>query len=181
VWFWRAEAVGFVELRDSLEDFVYSNRGHVGNGYYKNLPPGFSHIGIWEPQSPNGLWQAGRAFDTVVAPRELLENRIAEKNARVAEYRLLAPEVWLLIININDQFLGPGEVYPRPERLAAWKFLLILARSFCFHASWRRRRSNRNSACDRPLNSLMFSVVGPVLLYCDALSSYKLRTWRAII
>lgn len=120
VWFWRAEPVGFAELRDSLADFVYANRGNVGNGYYKNLPLGFSHIGIWEPQSPDGLWQAGRAFDTVVAPRELLENCIAEKNTRVAEYRLSVPEVWLLIV--NDQSLGPGEVYARPEHLAAWKF-----------------------------------------------------------
>lgn len=44
---------------------------------------------------------------------------IAEKNARVAEYRLSAPQVWLLIV--NDQFLGPGVVYVRLEYLAAWK------------------------------------------------------------
>ena len=103
VWFWRAELVGFAELRDSLADFVYENRGNVGNGHYKNLPLGFNHIGIWEPHSPEGLWQAGRAFDTVVASRELLENRIAEKSARLAEYRLSISEEWLLIV--NDQFL----------------------------------------------------------------------------
>jgi len=120
VWFWRAEAVSFTELKDSLSDFVYANRANVGKGHYKGLPPGFNHIGIWKSQGPEGLWQAGRAFDTVVAPRELLESRIAEKNVRVADYRLSAPEVWLLII--NDQFLGPGEVYARPEHLAAWKF-----------------------------------------------------------
>jgi hypothetical protein len=28
--------------------------------------------------------------------------------------------VWLLIV--NDQFLGPGEVYARPDQLAQWKF-----------------------------------------------------------
>lgn len=120
VWFWRAEAVSFAELKNSLADFVYANRVNVGKGYYKDLPPGFNHIGIWKPQVPEGLWHAGRAFDTVVAPRELLENRIAGKNLRVADYRVSAPEVWLLII--NDQFLGPGEVFARPDHLAAWKF-----------------------------------------------------------
>jgi hypothetical protein len=28
--------------------------------------------------------------------------------------------VWLLIV--NDQFLGPGELYVRPDHLEQWKF-----------------------------------------------------------
>jgi hypothetical protein len=32
----------------------------------------------------------------------------------------VAGEVWLLIV--NDRFLGAGEVYARPDRLAQWKF-----------------------------------------------------------
>ena len=48
-------------------------------------------------------------------------SRIAEKNRRVKEYKLSAPEVWLLIV--NDRFLGAGEVYARPDHLAQWKFL----------------------------------------------------------
>jgi hypothetical protein len=34
--------------------------------------------------------------------------------------QLSAPEVWLLIV--NDQFLGPGELYVRPDHLEQWKF-----------------------------------------------------------
>lgn len=49
-------------------------------------------------------------------PKELLKTRIAEKNRRIADYRLVAPEVWLLIV--NDQFLGPGDVYARPGKTA---------------------------------------------------------------
>ncbi|HXJ91626.1 MAG TPA: hypothetical protein VMT20_01950 [Terriglobia bacterium] len=50
----------------------------------------------------------------------MIAERIAEKNGRVKVYRLSATEVWLLIV--NNRFLGPGEVYVRPDDLAQWKF-----------------------------------------------------------
>ena len=118
--FWRAEDIGFNVLTRSLADFVYANRNSKGTGFETGLPPGYCHIGIHEPLVAGGRWHGGRAFDTIVAPKELLEARIAEKNGRVNDYRLSAPEVWLLIV--NDQFLGPGEVYARPDHLAQWKF-----------------------------------------------------------
>jgi hypothetical protein len=129
VWFWRAESVSFTKLKDSLAGFVYTNCRDVSKGHYTGLPSGFNHIGIWRSQGPEGLWQAGRVFDTVVAPKELLESRIAEKNARVADYKLSAPEVWLLII--NDKFLGPGEVDARPEHVAAGDSFSISTRCCC--------------------------------------------------
>lgn len=118
--FWRAENVHFNILTKSLSDFVYANRGAKGTGIKKNLPEGFCHIGIFEPLRDEPKWHAGRAFDTIVAPKDLIGARIAEKNGRVKDYKLSAPEVWLLIV--NDQFLGPGEVYARPDHLAQWKF-----------------------------------------------------------
>jgi hypothetical protein len=42
VWFCRAEAVSFTELKDSLADFVYANRANVSKGQYKGLPPGLT-------------------------------------------------------------------------------------------------------------------------------------------
>jgi hypothetical protein len=48
----------------------------------------------------------------------------------LAEYRLAAPEVWLLIV--NDQFLGPGEVFVRPDHLTEWKFNFYFERVLLF-------------------------------------------------
>ncbi len=118
--FWRAESVHFNALTKSLADFVYANRTAKGTGFKTNLPRGFCHIGIFEPVNDEPRWHACRAFDTIPAPKELIEARIAEKNARLNEYRRAAPEVWLLIV--NDKFLGPGEVYVRPDQLTQWKF-----------------------------------------------------------
>jgi hypothetical protein len=118
--FWNAENIRFKVLTKSLAEFVYANRNSKGTGFDKGLPQGYCHIGIHEPLVAGGRWHGVRAFDTVVAPKELLETRIGEKNGRVPDYRLSAPEVWLLIV--NDQFLGPGEVYARPDHLAQWKF-----------------------------------------------------------
>ena len=118
--FWRAESVHFNSLTKSLADFVYAHRSAKGTGFGTNLPNGFCHIGIFEPIRDELRWRACRAFDTVLLPKELIEARIAEKNTHVRGYRRAAPEVWLLIV--NDQFLGPGEVYARPDMLAQWKF-----------------------------------------------------------
>lgn len=46
--------------------------------------------------------------------------RLSEKNSRVDDYRKIASEVWLLIV--NDRFLGAGEVSVRSDDLAAWTF-----------------------------------------------------------
>jgi hypothetical protein len=115
--FWRAENVHFNVLTLSLADFVYTNRDAKGKGFKRNLPEGFCHIGIFQPLRDEPKWHAGRAFDTIVAPQGLIAARIAEKNGRVKDYKLSASEAWLLIV--NDQFLGPGEVYARPDTSSA--------------------------------------------------------------
>lgn len=55
-----------------------------------------------------------------VASKEALDVRIAEKNAKLNDYRKIASEVWLLIV--NDLFLGPGEVTVHLEDLTRWTF-----------------------------------------------------------
>lgn len=119
----HAANVSFERLANSLVEFVYARRKTRGIGRMRDLPEGYCHIGIhapFEEMDPTGHWHGVRSFDTVVAPKQLLDSRIADKNARLAEYRFAVPEVWLLIV--NDQFLGPGEVCVRPEDLAEWKF-----------------------------------------------------------
>ena len=118
--FWRAESGRFNVLTKSLAEFVYGNRAAKGTGFERHLPKGFCHIGIIEPLRDEPRWISVRAFETIIAPKELIDARIAEKNARVNDYRRSVPEVWLLII--NNQFLGPGEIYARPDLLAGWKF-----------------------------------------------------------
>ncbi len=117
----RADHLSVDQLADTLADFAYANR-HSNAGFTRNLPEGYCHIGVFDPLEPasQGRWRYFRAFDTVLAPKELIESRIAEKNRRVCAYRAAAPEAWLLIV--NDQFLGPGEVYARPEDLMRWTF-----------------------------------------------------------
>jgi len=118
----HAEDIKFNELTRSLADFVYRNRNRRGSDFYqrKDLPKGYSHVGIHDPHTLAGQWRAPRAFEVILDPKELIESRIAEKNNRLPEYRLATARTWLLIV--NDQFLGPGQVYVRPERLAEWKF-----------------------------------------------------------
>jgi hypothetical protein len=84
------------------------------------LPDGYCYIAIHPAREPIGQWRTFKCFDSTLAPRELLESCIAEKNLRLPIYRRTAGEVWLLIV--NDQFLGAGEVYVRPDHLAQWKF-----------------------------------------------------------
>jgi hypothetical protein len=114
--FWGAEHVASNDLTRSLAELVYANRTNRGTSLQRELlPKGYCHISIHEPLVPGGRWYAARAGDTIVATKELLETRIAEKNGLAPEYRRVAPELWLLIV--NDQFLGPGEVYARPDDL----------------------------------------------------------------
>jgi hypothetical protein len=49
---------------------------------------------------------------------------------RLGTYRQAATAVWLLVV--NDQFLGPGEVYVRPEDLADWEFSFEFAKVLLF-------------------------------------------------
>lgn len=115
----EAEKAKSEVLINKLVEFVQTH----GKSKVSRFPEGYSHIGVYSPLeqiTPIGRWSWARAFDTTVASEQLLESRIVEKNRRVADYRFAASAVWLLIV--NDQFLGPGEVYARPEDLVRWKF-----------------------------------------------------------
>ena len=127
----QAGNVRFNELTNSLVEFVHRNQNNKGSGFTKDLPEGFCHIGIFAPLEPlERCWHGARGFDTVVAPKELLESCIAKKNKRLPVYRVPTSEVWLLIV--NDQFLGPGEVYARPDDLAEWKFVFDFEKVLLF-------------------------------------------------
>jgi hypothetical protein len=89
----------------------------------EGLPPGYSHIGVFprrDVDPADGSWRYFCASSTELASKELLDERVREKNARLAEYRLKVGEVWLLLV--NDLFLGPGEVAVRDEDIAQWSF-----------------------------------------------------------
>jgi len=119
----QAESIKFNDLTTSLAEFVYRNRSSHRSVFThpRDLPNGYYHIYIGNKlRNPMGRWHATRAFGVAQAAKELLQSCIAKKNLRLLEYRLSAPEVWLLVI--NDPFLGPGAVYTRPEDLAKWKF-----------------------------------------------------------
>lgn len=114
------ETVPLPELITGLANFVNANLGK-GNSFDWNdceLPPGYCHIAIHSALGPVGHWRTAKVFSCELVLRELLVERIAEKNLRLADYRQSADEVWLLIV--NDQFLGAGEVYARPDH--RWTF-----------------------------------------------------------
>ena len=121
-----AHELGVGTLACGLADFVYAPRDELGRSFTgydgDTFPKGFCHIGIFEPLEwePQGEWRYFRGFDTPLAPKALIDARIAEKNGRVEAYRRVASEVWLLIV--NDRFLGPGEVCVRADHLAQWHF-----------------------------------------------------------
>jgi hypothetical protein len=112
------------ELAASLAQFVYDHRAaNRSFEWHDGLPPGYLHIGVFPRHAiepPDGEWRYFRAGDTVLAPKALLDERIAEKNRRLDEYRRKAPEIWLLLV--NDLFLGPGEVALRADDIAQWSF-----------------------------------------------------------
>ena len=117
------ENVGFRQLTRGLANFVHANQSDHGRSFNWNvckLPEGYCNIVILPALEPIGHWRTFKCFDTTLAPKELLESCIAEKNLRLPDYRRTVGEVWLLIV--NDQFLGAGEVYARPDHLAQWKF-----------------------------------------------------------
>jgi hypothetical protein len=115
----KARTVKPEKLIERLVEFVQTHRKSKESAF----PEGYIHIGIRAPRetNPSGRWQQTvRAFDVTLTPEELLASRIEEKNRRLSGYRRAASAVWLLIV--NDQFLGSGQVYSRPEDLARWKF-----------------------------------------------------------
>jgi len=123
----EAEKAKRTGLINALVEFVHT----YGKNEVSRFPEGYTHIGVHAPlEDPTGRWQEIRTSDTIVALKHLLESRIAEKNEHVPDYRLAASAVWLLII--NDQFLGPGEVYVRPKDLARWKFDLDFEKVLLF-------------------------------------------------
>jgi hypothetical protein len=118
----RIEDISFNRLVNGLADFVHAHRAEMGcfNWNDFELPEGYSYVAIHNARDGSGQWRTFKAFDTTLAPKELIEARIAEKLLRLPEYRKAAPENWLLIV--NDRFLGAGEVYARADHVAQWKF-----------------------------------------------------------
>lgn len=118
-----SERVFSKDLINSLVDFVHQRRKSKGSSFIDpfELPDGYCFIGIHRPRKdPTGHWRGMQGSNATVAPEALLRATIAKKNSRLQDYRLTASAVWLLIV--NDQFLGPGEVYAIPENLARWRF-----------------------------------------------------------
>jgi hypothetical protein len=118
----RVAHISIQQLTTGLVDFVYAHQHDKGSFDWNehDLPDGYCYIGIHEQLRSTDPWCIAGAFDITVAPKDLLDDCIQWKNKRLEAYRAASPEVWLLII--NDQFLGAGEVYARPDHLAEWKF-----------------------------------------------------------
>jgi hypothetical protein len=105
------------DLAQSLADFVWAHRDENRSFRWKECPTGYLHVGVF---SGEGDWRYFRAGDTELATRDQVGQRIASKDALVPGYRRRATELWLLIV--ADQFLGPGELYVRPDHLTEWAF-----------------------------------------------------------
>jgi hypothetical protein len=122
----RAEEIHSRELMNTLLDVVAVRQRtdvvvpEMANGAWQLFERGFLHVGVHDPIHDGGRWTWMSGFQTTLAPEELLCSCIEGKESRIGEYRRAADEVWLLIV--NDLFLGPGEVYARPEDLAQWTF-----------------------------------------------------------
>jgi len=119
---WRSGKPGSDQQIGRCQFRTEAPRGGVSVGSLQATRGGAYHLyrrssGDW---TPTARWHSGRSSDTTRASRGHLESRIAKKNGRVRAYRVSAPSVWLLIV--SDLFLGPGEVYARPDDLAKWKF-----------------------------------------------------------
>ncbi len=129
----QAEEMRVDELALSLAEFVYRHRHERGEVRDERLPKGWCHIAIYDPlgnEPPDGTWPVNRAIHTVMGGVEMVEARISEKNGRVADYRRHVSEVWLLIV--NNRYLGPGEIYLRPEAIANECFVFAFDRVFVF-------------------------------------------------
>jgi len=129
----QAEEMRVDELALSLAEFVYRHRHERGEVEDQSLSEGWCQIAICDPfgsQPADGDWPVNRAIHTVMGGVEMVEARIAEKNGRVADYRTHVPKVWLLIV--NNRYLGPGEVYIRPEAIANERFDFAFDRVLVF-------------------------------------------------
>jgi hypothetical protein len=121
-----ADEFGVKELATGLAEFVYQHQEINRNlDWYEcreAMPKGFFSIGVFPSTDdfPDQSWRYFRSSSTELATQEMIAAVIAEKNARLPEYRKIAGEVWLLIV--NDLFLGPGEVCARTDYLAEWTF-----------------------------------------------------------
>lgn len=118
----RIENLTFNRLVNGLVDFVHGHRDRMECFDWNNqeLPDGYCYIAIHKARDRSCQWRTFKAFDTTLAPKELIEARISAKLVRLPEYRKAATENWLLIV--NDRFLGAGEVYARADHVAQWKF-----------------------------------------------------------
>jgi hypothetical protein len=116
------ETVSTRKLANGLADFVHTHQREKGSFDWHDceLPEGYCYIAIHKPLKTTGCWSIPIGSRTSVAPRELIDSCLRKKLKLLPVYRTAAPEVWLLIV--NDQFLGAGEVYARPDYLAKWCF-----------------------------------------------------------
>jgi len=105
-----------------LVDFVRAHNceNRCFNWNEDDLPEGYCYIAIHSVQEHLAQWRTTMAFDTTLAPKELVGARIAEKLSRLQQYRNAVPENWLLLV--NDRFLGAGEVYVRDDHARQWEF-----------------------------------------------------------
>jgi hypothetical protein len=121
----EGETMHVDELVKGLAEFVFNHRDAHENFDWDrcdDMPKGFCVIGVHPPAeyAPDGHWMNSRAINVRPITQEMLATRIAEKNAKLSQYRKAASEVWLLLV--NDLFLGPGEVTVRLDRLKQWTF-----------------------------------------------------------
>jgi hypothetical protein len=80
-------------LAKSLADFVRRHRDDDTDFDWPDVPEGYSHIGVFPALDAQGRWLYFGVGDTVLASQELIADRIAEKNARLHEYRKSLPRV----------------------------------------------------------------------------------------
>jgi len=128
----RREEPRLSALVDGLVDFVWSHNAEdkCFNWNDHDLPEGYCYVAIHPAQEHLAHWRTFGVFDTTLAPRELVAAQIAEKQARLPDYRNAVPENWLLLV--NDRFLGAGEVYVREDQARQWEFAFDFERVFLF-------------------------------------------------
>jgi hypothetical protein len=98
------ENIGPHQLTNGLVNFVYANRHEMGAYDWndRQLPEGYCYIALHPAREPIGNWRTFKAFDTTLAPEELLATCIERKGLRLSHYRVAAREIWLLIV--DDRF-----------------------------------------------------------------------------
>lgn len=131
-----AESISVQELARSLADFVAVNHGSPGHYTRQRgqplsavLPDGVLSVAIHNTGG-RSHWQGMVGFRSTLAERELVERRIQSKNAQVPDYKKLADQVILLIV--NDQSIGAGEVAVDEVKVAGWRFSTAFDRVLVF-------------------------------------------------